>query len=96
MVINNTKVIFLKNVLGNLLTDFCELRNIKTVAVRPFVRIRSVNQESRHAKLNGFGDLLKGSHQYDIKAIGHYLLAEVFFRGSLRSVSTCVFGMNIK
>lgn len=69
------------------LFNFCEQNGAVKVAVRPFIRIRAVNDEMHYAKLAYLGDLIKGPCSYDRKAINHKMIADAYFQSNLGIVS---------
>lgn len=69
------------------LMEFCRTKNATKIAIRPFVKLRSVNEEHEYEKLNYFGDILNGPCIYHPKAINHNICAMAYFFGNLGKVS---------
>lgn len=60
--------------------------NADKFAFRPFVKLRTINEEANYAEYKHFGAFVKGPHKYPRAAVKHGLLANAYFRGNLGPV----------
>lgn len=65
---------------------YCTENNVETVAIRSFVKLRSVNMEADFSGYNYFGAFIKGPQKYPSKAIKHDLVAKAYFDRKLGQV----------